>query len=273
VAPTAKSLILQFLTAAGGAPLSARLLVSACALFDVTSNNVRVALVRLSAEGLVEAAGRGEYRLAEGAAGISREVSSWRTALSRVRAWKGGYVVVHVGALGRTDRGALKRRDRALSLLGFAELDRGLHLRPDNLEGGVAVIRERLLSLGLPGAAPVFEATSLDRETEARARTLWDEKALNAGYKQTRASLTRWLSRFRDLEPEVAARESFLLGGRAIRQIVYDPLLPAPLVDVDERRAFVEAMLRMDSEGHRIWRRFFAAANQAAPRDGERLTH
>jgi phenylacetic acid degradation operon negative regulatory protein len=66
------------------------------------------------------------------------------------------------------------------------------------------------------------------------------------------------------LDLETAARESFILGGDAIRQIVYDPLLPPPLVDVEERAAFVAAMLAMDREGRRIWRRFFDAVDAGA---------
>jgi hypothetical protein len=53
-----------------------------------------------------------------------------------------------------------------------------------------------------------------------------------------------------------------LLGGRAIRQIVYDPLLPPPLVDVAERRAFIETMKAMESEGRRIWKRFSPSATR-----------
>ena len=48
-----------------------------------------------------------------------------------------------------------------------------------------------------------------------------------------------------------------LLGGAAIRQIVFDPILPAPLVDPRERRAFVETMCRFDEVGRQIWRRLF----------------
>jgi phenylacetic acid degradation operon negative regulatory protein len=80
---------------------------------------------------------------------------------------------------------------------------------------------------------------------------------LTASCKQSRLELERWLRRAGELEPDVAARESFLLGGRAIRQIVCDPLLPPPLVDVAERRAFIEKMKAMDREGRRIWKRFF----------------
>jgi phenylacetic acid degradation operon negative regulatory protein len=257
VKPTAKSLILELLVAGTGAELPARLAIAAGSLFDISESNIRVALVRLSSAGLVEASGRGAYRLSEAAEELAREVASWRTAEERVRSWQGGYVAVHSGPLGRTDRGALKRRARALSMLGFQELDRGFHLRPDNLEGGVDGIRARLYALGLEHEAAVFAAGSFSQDVEARARALWDGKALTASYKKLRVQLEKWLARSRELEPDVAARESFLLGGRAIRHIVYDPMLPPPFVDADERRSFVAAVKQMDREGRRIWRRFF----------------
>lgn len=261
--------------AAGEVAVPARALVAACDLFDVGENNVRVALVRLSSQGLVEAAGRGSYRLAEAAEDLAREVASWRTAEGRVRVWKGGYVAVHVGALGRTDRSLIRRRTRALSMLGFAEVERGLHLRPDNLEGGVGGVRARLHAVGMPEGGSVFGASSFPPDVEVQIRHSWDGKLLTLGYKRTRLALEKWLARASELEPDVAARESFLLGGRAIRQIVYDPLLPEPLVDVEERRAFVETTLRMDREGRRIWARFFGAdePKQSPRRDAERLAH
>lgn len=264
MAPTAKSLILELLVAAAGAALPARAAVVACALFDISENNARVALVRLSASGLIEAAGRGAYRLAEGATELAREVASWRTAEETVRVWKGGYVAVHSGALGRTDRGALRGRLRALSMLGFAELERGLHVRPDNLSGGVEGVRARLHGLGLERGASVFAASAFAPDVEARAVGLWDGKALTASYEKSRVQIERWLARAPQLEPDVAARESFLLGSRAIRQIVYDPLLPPPFVDVEARRAFGHAMKEMDREGRRIWRRFFEFSEPGA---------
>jgi phenylacetic acid degradation operon negative regulatory protein len=265
VLPSAKSVVLELLVAAGGAPLPVRLAVAACELFDISQNSVRVALVRLGSAGLIEAAGRGEYRLADAAKDLAREVMSWRSAEERVKSWDGGYVAAFSGALGRSDRAALRRRARALSILGFAEIERGLFLRPDNLSGGVDEVRTRLFALGLERQAPVFTAGSFAADYEARVEKLWDGKALTASYKQGRVELERWLKRSQELEPDVAAREAFLLGGRAIRQIVYDPLLPPPLVDVGERRAFIETMKTMDREGRRIWKRFFAFSEPVEP--------
>lgn len=262
--PTAKSLILELLVASAGEELPVRFAIAAGRLFDISENNTRVTLVRLSTAGLIEASGRGAYRLAEAAEDLAREVASWRTAEERVRKWQGGYVAVHSAPLGRADRGALKRRTRALSMLGFAEVDRGFHLRPDNLDGGVDGVRERLYALGLERKAAVFAAASFSSETEARIRALWDGKALTASYRKLRAQLEKWLGHAGELEPDAAARESFLLGGRAIRHIVYDPLLPPPFVDAAERRAFIAVVRVMDREGRRIWKRFFESEGQEA---------
>ena len=264
MAPTAKSLILELLVASAEDDLPVRVAIAAAALFGISENNVRVAFARLSAEGLIEASGRGAYRLAEAAADLAREVAGWRAAEERVRAWHGAYLAVHSSPLGRTDRTALKRRARALSMLGFAELDRGFHVRPDNLDGGVDAIRTRLYGLGLEKEAAVFVASEFSPDVEVRVRTLWDGKALTLSYKKLRAQLEKWLARADQLEPQVAARESFLLGGSAIRHIVYDPLLPPPFVDVDERRRFVAAVRVMDREGRKIWRRFFDSTGARA---------
>lgn len=253
-----RHLILKLLLGAEGAPLSARAAVASCDLFGIRENSVRVALVRLSAAEMIEAAGRGAYRIGPNAAQLANDVRSWRTAESRVRKWSGAFVAVHTGALGRTDRGALRERERALQLLGFRELDPDLFVRPDNLLGGVEGVRERLHKLGVDARAPIFLASELDPARAARAHALWDGPALTKSYQQTRTQLEKWLARAGKIEPEVAARESFLMGNNAIRQVVFDPLLPDPLVSVSERRAFVETVLRYDRAGQAIWRRFLS---------------
>lgn len=254
--PNPRHLILNLLLGAGGQALSARTAVAACALFGLRENSVRVALARLSAAGLVETFGRGEYRLGPGAARLADEVATWRDAERRVRDWNGAWIAAHVGDLGRSNRAALRARGRALGMLGLRELDRGLFLRPDNLAGGVEAARERLLKLGLESDAAVFVAHGFDAARERRAAALWDGRALTRGYRETRARLEDWLARAGSLALELAARESYLLGDAAIRQLVFDPLLPAPLVDVDARRGFLDAVVRFDAAGHAIWNRF-----------------
>lgn len=263
MAPNPRQLILNLLLAADDGEISARDAVASAALFGIRENSARVALARLAAGGLIEASGRGTYRLGPNGAGLAADVATWRMAEQRVKAWQGGWVAVHVAALGRSDRVALRARDRALALLGLCELDRGFFIRPDNLVGGVAGVRERLHKLGVEEDAVVFLASELDAAREKQARALWDGKALTKSYRQTRQKLEKWLQRAAALEPEVAARESFLLGNEAIRQLVFDPLLPEPLVDSGERHAFALAVQQFDRAGHEIWRRLWQAP--AAP--------
>jgi len=251
----AKSLILDLLRAGDGRPFAAGELVAAGKLFRISGNSIRVTLARLSAEGLVGSVERGSYRLGPAAAKLAGEVSAWRTAESRLRNWTGGYLAVNSAAGGRGDRAALRRRERALHMSGFRELDRGFYVRPDNIEKDTAAVRQRLHNLGLERDCPVFVAGDFDATREQRARALWDGAKLNALYRTQREALETWLARSDRLEPVAAARESFLLGGRAIHAVVFDPLLPEPLVDTKLRRGFFRTVLEFDRAGHGIWRR------------------
>lgn len=265
MSPTPKNLILNLLLAADRAPLIAADAVNSCALFGIRENSVRVALVRLTTSGLIESAGRGAYRLGPQAAGLAEELAHWRSSEARVCEWTGAWVMVSTGNLGRSDRSALRERQRALSLLGFKELNATLYVRPDNLQGHADGVRERLYKLGLEADAPVFVATALPPALEARAQTLWQGANLTKAYVQTRHKLEAWLAHAHDLEPEVAARECYLLGNEAIRQLVFDPLLPEPLVDVAERRAFTNAVIAFDEAGHHIWRNLWPTTATPTP--------
>ncbi|GAC1623102.1 MAG: PaaX family transcriptional regulator C-terminal domain-containing protein [Nevskia sp.] len=252
--PSAKKIILDRLLSADDMSLSARDAIAACGWFGISENSVRVALVRLSSDGMIEAADRGHYRLTGAAHELADDVATWRTAEQRVRPWTGQHLAIHCGALGRTDRAALRRRDRALDLLGFRELDRGLYVRPDNIEQDADAVRRRLHKLGLEREAAVFVVAGFDAARERRLRKLWDGAALNRSYRSQRRKLEQWMARADRLDRETAAREAFLVGGSAIRAVVFDPLLPEPLVDTAARHDFVETVRRFDRYGRAIWR-------------------
>lgn len=57
-----------------------------------------------------------------------------------MRVWHGDHATIYGHALGRTDRTALVRRERALRLLGFRELEKGLYIRPNNIGTNLASI-------------------------------------------------------------------------------------------------------------------------------------
>ncbi|HMA08398.1 MAG TPA: PaaX family transcriptional regulator C-terminal domain-containing protein, partial [Ramlibacter sp.] len=264
-----RHLILNLLLGSDSKSLTAREAVVSCALFGVREASTRVALARLGLVGLVETAGRGAYRLGPHAKELAAHVATWRDAEQRLCEWRGGWIAVHVGALGRRDRVALRARERALQLLGLAEFERGLHVRPANLGGGADGVRARLHSLGLEPGAAVFLAQDFDPAHERHARTLWDGRELTRRYRETKRRLDAWLARADRLAPDVAAREAYVLGNDAIRELVFDPLLPAPLVDAAARSAFVDAVVRFDAAGHAVWQRFLAThrSDQPSARD------
>lgn len=253
----AKNIILDLLSAQGGQPVTAQQLIAACALFGVTANNVRVTLARLSAEGLVEAAGRGSYRLGPEARELAGEVATWRNAEQRMRDWSGGFIQVFTGELGRSNRVALRRRQRALGMLGFKEYKRGLYLRPDNIERDLNAVRTRLGLLGLEAEACICVVTEFACADADRVMQLWDGAQLSQRYRKLSQQLRNWLQRSTELEPDVAAREAFVQGGQAIRQVVFDPLLPAPMIDAAARHDFLQTVSRFDEAGRAIWQRFF----------------
>jgi phenylacetic acid degradation operon negative regulatory protein len=246
-----------------------RALVAAGALFDLAENAVRVALARLLADGQVESDERGRYRLGAGAAAVQTQAISWRTAERATVEWSGRWIGVHLGAGGGT-RAARRRETRALGWLGFRELAPGLVVRPDNLTGGVTAVRERLRALGLDPGRSVFALDDLEPAVERRARALWDTATLRRDYRLASARLAASLRRLPSLARRDALVESFLLGGRVIRQLALDPLLPEGLVPGRERRALLEAMREYDRQGRRYWAAFmrdYGLAQDRSPLD------
>lgn len=254
-----KHLLLELLLASGDSPLPVSHAVAAGGVFGVSENHVRVTLARLAAQDMVLATERGAWRLGPAAQSLAQDVANWRSAAQRLRPWSGQYVAVHCGALARSDRTATQQRERTLHLLGFAELQRDFWLRPDNIEADIAAIRTRLHTLGLEREALVCGCGSFDTATEAAVDALWDGVALNQGYCATQERLQRWLDSAARLPIDQAARESFFLGGAAIRQLVYDPLLPEPMVDGALRAAFIASVHTFDAAGRAIWTRFYDA--------------
>ena len=55
------------------------------------------------------------------------------------------------------------------------------------------------------------------------------------------------------------------MGHDAIHALVFDPLLPEPMVDTTARAAFADAVRRFDAAGQLIWQQFLAGAPPSGP--------
>lgn len=257
-----KSLVLNLLSTLRGRAIPVRALVEVAGVFGIAAESLRVALARLLAAGLVQRDERGLYRLAATTRPIQSQVESWTDIEQRVVPWTGAWIGVHTAGLPRRERKAVRLRERAFRFLGFREIEPGLWVRPDNLRGGVGACRRRLQELGLEATAPVFRITDLEG-IEARVKGLWEVAKLRETYRRMRADLQRSATRLAKLPRGRGMVESFLCGGEAIRRMVFDPLLPEPLVPVAERRAMLEELKRYDKLGRQCWREFMK--EQGAP--------
>ena len=257
--PTAKSLTLDLLSTLRGGSMPVSALVAAAELFGIAENSVRVAVARLLAARVIARDERGRYRLGRAAEPVERQVRGWRRLEDQTRRWDGGWVAVHLGELPVPKKQARARRERALRMLGFEALAPGLRLRPDNLRGGLPRLREQLHGLGLEAGAIAARMSRLDPADDARARGLWNVTALCEGYAASLRDLRESEASLPSLTEAEAMVESFMLGGRVLRQLVLDPLLPEPIVPVAERDALVHTMRAYDRIGRRSWAAFMEA--------------
>lgn len=260
---TAQKLILDLVSAAADQTISARAAVVVARLFDITENNVRVALARLQSRGLLERIGRGRYGLAAGAWPVQRHVSSWARLEQRCVAWRGRWCGVYLSRPVRIGRQPARRRQRALDLLGLRELEAGLWVRPDNLRGGVSAVRAQLGDLGLDARSLVFALSGLDGATEEAARGLWDRAAIRDAHRAMIRRLKQGGRALAKLDLERGVVESFLVGGQAINLLAFDPLLPDEIMPAGDRRALVDQMRRYDQLGRACWRDY--ARQQGIP--------
>lgn len=260
---TPKSLLLDLLRVARPASVPVGALVGVGQLFGITGNALRVALARLAARGLVESDERGSYRLAPSSRGVAEHVEEWRRGDARVREWDGAWLAAWLPR--GSARGARRQSARALGMLGFAEGLAGLHVRPDNLPGGVQAARERLSALGLERDAEILVARDLDVALVARwKKQLWPLARLERGYSHALQQLQRSSPRARSLPLDQAVVETFRVGGNAIHVLATDPLLPAEILRPDKRRELTAAMIEYDVVGRDVWARLAAGRERSA---------
>lgn len=239
---------------ANGTALSSHVLCRAGAVMELSETAVRVALNRLCEQAKLRQPARGMYAISPASRPLFGDVDAWRRKGAGMVAWNGDWVAVHDSLVQRSDKTAWRRHCLALALRGFAQFEPGLHLRPDNLEGGIAALRARLPGLGLSPQATLFRLTGLDEARQAQARGLWKADALARQYTALAAALDAHTARMREDGVVDALRECLLLGREAIALLVRDPLLPPELMALDARRTLVAAAARYQDAARDLWR-------------------
>ena len=103
-----------------------------------------------------------------------------------------------------------------------------------------------------------FVVRDLDPSSDLEARSLWDAAALADECRASLADLQASEARLERLSDEEAMVESFLVGGRILRQLVRHPLLPPEILDPAPLRDLLDAMKHYDARGRDAWARFLS---------------
>ena len=259
--PNARTFIIDLLLASGGQPISIKQMVKAATIFQINENSIRVAVTRLSNEKSIESIARGIYQLTEASHEWASIILDRSHGIKNTKLWNQQYLAVFTNTLGRVDRTALSRRERALKRFGFQELEVGIFIRPDNLTLTIAEIFNQLIDLGLESEAKICLISTFDEQTTALIPQLWDLKKLNQNYQKYSSQLESWLSNVSSITLEQAARESFLLGRETIALLMKDPLLPEPFVNTQLRENFSQKVMQLDQIGLKIWNQLNENAN------------
>lgn len=239
--------ILDMLRSRRSHRLPASSLIEAGALFGFTANTMRVTLSRLTARGLIESPQRGVYQLTPDTDALNDFVERWRLGERRTRPWQPGrWLFAHAAQPAGRCRWALQA-------LGFRAVGPNLEARPDNLALSLSDLRALGEDLGLDRDVVLIAGEPEGEPIPGSWVEAWRPQELNELYGRCLRRLDR-SSRCLDELDEVQARlECFTLGGEVIHHLAKDPLLPAPLVDVQARQALWQAMLEYETLGRRIW--------------------
>jgi phenylacetic acid degradation operon negative regulatory protein len=258
--PTAKRLILSLLSAPSLPEVSIALLQRWGELFDIDAATMRVTVSRLARQGLLGNARRGSYRMGPAGRALAETASGWRDAEARTRAWDGQWLFAHVAHLGRVNRSALRARERAFRLGGFAEFAAGLWCRPANLQESTLDTRERLIALGLEQDAILARVCDLPGLQDRQLFSLWPRRQIERDYRKHLRAMQSSCQRLERLSQQAAARETLLVGEAVIRQINADPLLPDTMIDARLRSDMIARMIDYDALGRGVWAQFIASS-------------
>jgi phenylacetic acid degradation operon negative regulatory protein len=244
------NIIVDLLRTYGQRGASVQDITSTGQLFGFSDNQIRVTLSRLVSRGVIEKLMRAQYRLCQTTDPINEFAERWRAGEARVKPWpKAIWLCIHIvgSSLPAT------KAEWALTNHGFIAVETGFWIRPDNLSTPATLLKQQLITLGLPANAIVIKNAQLEPSLAAMWLESFDASAIDARYRDMNEQLQDSLSQLPNLSITQAKKESFELGGRAIQVLAKDPLLPETLLSPVSRQQLWQTMRHSDEAGRHIW--------------------
>jgi phenylacetic acid degradation operon negative regulatory protein len=236
--------------------LSVQQLIAWGNLFSHDNANIRVAAGRLVKQQVLRQQQRGLYSVGEQGKTLQTLASGWRCRFDQLTDWDEHWLCAYTAHLGRSDKKALRKAERAFRLVGFRSLDKALWCRPNNLQDSTELSYQRLIQLGLNSDTILMVSRDFSTQVAERLVSLWDKPAIDQKYQHMIALLAKGSERLNHLPLQQATRESFLLGEYVIRQINLDPMLPDNMIDSDLRSNWLASMEAFDQASYPIWKAF-----------------
>ena len=253
----ARHLIIDLFLSSAYPQLTIKQILIAAKLFNMSDNGIRVATTRLLNEGMIESVERGIYQLSPSTTEWAKVILNRKNGIKQTKEWQHQYLAVFTGTLGRIDRTALKKRERALSQFGFRELETGIYIRPDNLAYSFEKTCEELVLAGLENEAKISIIQKFDSKTVSLIPSLWDTQQLEKNYEMYSQDIQEWLLNYKNLSLNEAATQALLLGRETITLLMNDPLLPSPFVNEYARNQFAQNVQQLDSIGQKLWQKLY----------------
>ena len=251
--PSTTTLVLDLLAAKADRKMSAQDLCRAGSIMGYGESPMRVALTRLAQRGKILKLGRATYSLDSQNTRLQLDVENWRERSSWTAPWDGNWIAAHDGAISGQDKTKFRQHQRALTLRGFRKWKPGLHLRPNNRNGGAAALRKELAELGVAAGTQLFVATEFDSKQTAEILRLWNIPGLRRDYAKMIAQLEASKLRLKKLDPASAAREALLVGRGLIGHMLRDPLLPTEMVQGIEFHELAKLIADYQDLSRKIW--------------------
>lgn len=253
---TPRQLILELLDADGELMGRSRRLLAAGEVFGLSANQMRVALTRLVADGLLYKAQRGQYALSGAGAALREEIQRWRHLEDQLCEWRGDWCVLITANLALESSTRFRAQNRALRLRGMQRWRPGLWVRPNNIGGGLPALVADVSSLGLDSLAGSFVICETDSSCRDELIGLWDIEAMRKQYKHSLQRVEDALNRINQADQTAVLKETVVLGGEMIRSLLTDPLLPAAMLGCDTRARLMTMVRDYDAAGRLRWRSF-----------------